>query len=143
MSEDLVIDEKNFNRYFFDVRTNKPQPGQIMACYTAIAEFIDGNEKRQIIDLICRTDKAHAIAQVMRKLLFASEKDANCVPIQISEDLMSGMSVEDVLKKPYKYTVEMFFYTKPEYMPKNDPHWTTVSLLNVSDTVKIDIPKNS
>ena len=61
----------------------------------------------------------------------------------MSEDLMSGMSVDDVMKKPYKFTVEMFFYTKKEYLPKNDPHWTTVSLLNVSDTIKIELPQKS
>ena len=38
-------------------------------------------------------------AQVMRKLLFASEVDAYKIPRQMAEDLVSGMSVEDCAKK--------------------------------------------
>ena len=45
---ELIIDENNFEQYFFDVRRHKPQKGQIMVKYTAIAEFIDTNERGEL-----------------------------------------------------------------------------------------------
>jgi hypothetical protein len=133
MSE-LEITEQNFAEHFFDVRQNKPQRGQIMACYSAMAELVEGNEKRQLVELLQRTDKAVPASQVMRKLLCASEADSVRVLKQMAEDLISGLTVEQVLAKPYKYKFEMFFYTKLENVPKDDPHWSVISLLNV-DTV--------
>ncbi|RDJ35290.1 MAG: hypothetical protein DWQ19_10775 [Crenarchaeota archaeon] len=129
-NEEIVIDENNFNQYFFDVRTHKPKKGQIMACYSAMAELVCSNEKKQMMDLLRMHDKAYAATQVMRKLLFASELDAIKVPKQILEDLKSGMSDDEVLDKPYKYKMEMFFYTEPQYLPA-DPHWSSISLLNL------------
>jgi hypothetical protein len=69
----------------------------------------------------------------MRRLLFASELDSYRVPRQMAEDILSGLSVDDVVAKPYKYTLEMFFYTKPENMPKDDPHWSSISVLNLDE----------
>jgi hypothetical protein len=132
--EELEINESNFNQYFKDVRRGKFEKGDVIAQYSASAEFVDGGEKRQIISLLRDTEgKMEATAQVMRKLLFASEIDAYKVPRQIAEDLLSGMSVEDCAKKPYKYTLEMFFYTKPENVPKNDPHWSIISVVDLEN----------
>lgn len=137
IEEEIEINEKNFSQYFKDVRSGKFDKGDIIAQYSASAEFVDGGEKRQIISLLLDTEnKMEATAQIMRKLLFASEIDAYRVPRQIAEDLLSGMSIEDCAKKPYKYTLEMFFYTKPEYIPKNDPHWSTISVIDL-DKIKI------
>lgn len=132
--EDLVIDESNFGQHFRDVRVSKPERGEVMAQYTASADFVDGNEKRQVISLLTSTEgKMEATAQVMRKLLFASEVDAYRVPRLMAEDLMAGMGEEEVAAKPYRYTLEMFFYTKPENVPKDDPHWSSICLLNPED----------
>jgi len=132
--QELEIDESNFSEHFRDVRTSHPLKDDVMARYCASAEFVEGNEKRQIISLLTSTqNKMEATAQVMRKLLFASELDAYRVPRMMAEDLMSGMTEDDVASKPYKYTLEMFFYTKPENVPKDDPHWGSISLLNVDD----------
>lgn len=125
------IDESNFNQYFRDVRTNPISKGDVIAQYTAMAEFVDGLEKRQIIGLLRDTEqKMEATAQVMRRLLFASELDSYRVPRMMAEDMISGMSDSEVLSKPYKYRLEMFFYAKPEHVPKDDPHWSTISVLN-------------
>jgi len=132
--QELEIDEGNFHEHFRDVRISTPFRGDVMAQYTAVAEFVDGNEKRQIISLLASTEnKMEATAQVMRKLLFASEVDAYRVPRLIAEDLISGMSVGEVAAKPYKYTLEMFFYTDPSNVPKDDPHWSCISLLSLED----------
>jgi hypothetical protein len=132
--EDIEITEENFSSYFRDVRNSSPEKGEIIAQYSATAEFVEGNEKRQIISLLTSTEnKMEATAQVMRKLLYASELDAYRVPRMMAEDILSGMSEDEVAQKPYKYTLEMFFYTKPENMPKNDPHWSTISVLNLDE----------
>jgi hypothetical protein len=129
--DEPTITEENFFDYFKDVRKGEFEKGNIIAQYSAIAEFIDGGEKRQIISLLMDTEnKMEATAQVMRKLLYASERDAYKVPRNMAEDLLSGMSIEDCAKKPYKYTLEMFFYARPENVPKNDPHWSIISIIN-------------
>jgi hypothetical protein len=135
MSE-IEIDNSNFHEYFRDVRTHSPERGEVMAQYSAIAEFVDGNEKRQIISLLTSTEnKMEATAQVMRKLLCSSELDAYRVPRCMAEDLLAGMTGDEVASKPYKYTLEMFFYADPDNVPKDDPHWSVISLLNLEDFV--------
>ena len=132
---EIEITEDNFDQYFFDARMHKPERGQILARYSAVAHLVDGNEKRNLLDLLENTDKMVALVQVMRKLFLAIERDSYRVPIQMAEDLLSGMARNEVAKKEYKYTAEMFFYTKPEYVPKNDPHWQGVSVLNLDDFI--------
>lgn len=125
------IDDKNFDQYFRDVRTSQMSRDDIIAQYTAVAELVDGLEKRQLISLLRDTEnKMEATAQVMRRLLFASELDSYRVPRMMAEDMLSGMSEDEVSLKPYKYTLEMFFYAKPEHVPKDDPHWSVISVLN-------------
>jgi hypothetical protein len=139
MNEDIEINDSNFANYFKDLRRNKPEKGDVIAKYSACAEFIDGGEKRQIISLVRDTEnKMEATVQIMRKLLFASELDSYKIPRMIADDLLSGMSVDDVASKPYKYTLEMFFYTKPEHIPKDDPHWCCISIVNDFEKIKIE-----
>lgn len=138
--EEIVITEENFSEYFRDVRFSAPEKGDIIAQYTARAEFVEGNEKRQIISLLTSTEnKMEATAQVMRKLLHASEVDAYRVPRLMAEDLISGLTEDDVAAKAYPYTMEMFFYAKPEYLPKGDPHWSSISVLNMEDFVSPNV----
>ena len=131
-NKELEINEENFSEYFKDIRNSKFSKGDVIAQYTSLAEFIAGDEKKHIISLVANTDnKMEATAQVMRKLLHSSELDAYKVPRMIAEDLLLGMSEEDYLNKPYKYTLEMFFYTKSEYVPKDDPHWSVISVIDL------------
>lgn len=131
----VEITDENFNQYFFDVRQHSPKPGQIMVCYSAMADFKTGPEKRQMIDLLSKPGKGVPASQVMRKLLLACEEDSVRVPKMIIEDLLSGMTPKQVERKAYRYKLEMFFYTMPEYVP-NDPHWTSISLLHLDDYLK-------
>jgi hypothetical protein len=133
MLEELVINESNFSQYFRDCRVSKPERGDIIAKYSAVAEFIDGNLKRDIIDLLANTDKAFAATQVMRKLGFANQKDAIRICKEICEDLSSGMSIEEVEKKAYQYEIELFYYTKKEYIPIDDPHWEKIGITNLDE----------
>lgn len=130
---DVAITDENFNEYFRDARQHQPERGEILACFSAVAYFTDGNEKRQIIDLLTHTDKIIPCTQVMRKLLFTSEIDSYRVPLEMAKDLLGGMSREKCSQKEYKYTVEMHFYAKAENVPKDDPHWQIISILNLDD----------
>ena len=133
MSEmETVINESNFEKYFFDVRRFKPQRGQVMARYMAVAEFIDGMMKKNIIDLLHK-DKAEAAVTVMRKLGCATEGDAIRVVREVCDDLVSGMGVEEVEKKVYKYTLESFYYTQKEHFPIDDPHWSLINVRNMDE----------
>jgi predicted amidohydrolase len=64
----------------------------------------------------------------MRKLGGATEKDSYRVLIEICEDLMNGMSYDEVMNKPYRYQCEMFYYTNLENVPENDPHWSVIKI---------------
>ena len=131
MSEELLIDESNFSEYFRDCRISKPERGDVMACYTAVAEFVDGRMKKDIIDLLSNKEKAVAATNVMRKLGCATQRDSLRVCREIAEDLDSGMTAEEVEKKSYRYQFEMFFYTKKEHVPAEDPHWSIINIANL------------
>lgn len=124
----VVIDASNFNQYFFDARTHRPQKGQVMAKFTAVAMFGAGPEKRDIIKLM-KMDKAHQASQVMQRIHLAKAPDCYRLLREICEDLVSGMSEEEVEKKEYEFIMEAIFYTKKEYVPNRDPHWETLQTL--------------
>jgi hypothetical protein len=131
----LVIDSSNFRNYFFDARQHKPEPGQIMARFTAVAVFGDGPEKRDLIKVL-KMGKAEAAAQVMKKIHCAAEPDCYRVCREICEDMIGGMSEDTVAKKDYEFLLEAIYYTKREYVPKDDPHWETLSLIEYDPETK-------
>lgn len=126
--DDIVIDHNNFGEYFFDARQNRPQKGQVMAKFTAIAIFADGPQKRDIINLL-KIDKAYQASQIMQRIHSARVPDCYRVLREMCEDMVSGMSDEEVEKKEYQFVLEAIFYTKKEYVPKRDPHWETLTVL--------------
>lgn len=136
MSEETIT-ANNFDEYFFDVHRHDPKPGQVIARFAATAEFQDSPEKRQFIDLLRTSKKGLAAAQVMRKLHHATELDSYRVPREICDDLLEGMSVDEVAEKCYRYTMEMFFYTQKEHIPENNPHWGCISLVDTRDRIKV------
>ena len=133
MNEELVINETNFSQYFRDCRTSRPERGDVIARYMAKAEFIDGHMKKDIIDLISNHDKAIAATNVMRKLGCATQKDAIRICKEVCQDLSKGMTPEEVENKIYKYDMEMFFYSKKEFVPIEDPHWTIIGINNLDE----------
>jgi hypothetical protein len=130
----LGIDPVVFNEHFRFAPQNKPQAGQILAKYTAVAEFIEGREKMDIIGLL-KKDKAFQAAQVMKKIFLAKEPDCYRVLREMCEDLMV-MSDEEVEKKPYQFILETFFYTEKQYVPTTDPHWETINLMKYDPETK-------
>lgn len=126
--QDVIIDDSNFDKYFFDVRKHGPKSGQVMAKFSAVAIFGDGSEKRDVINLL-KTDKAFQATMVMHKIHCATLLDSYRICREICEDLLSGMSDDEVGKKEYEFVIESMFYTKKEYVPKNDPHWELLTTL--------------
>lgn len=129
----LVIDETNFNEYFFDTKTHRPKRGQIMAKYTAVAELIGGQLKNDIIGLLKKENKADAACRVFQKLGCAAERDSIRVCREILEDLLAGRTEAEILEKPYKYIFESFYYTQLEHVPLDDFHWSVISLDNLDE----------
>lgn len=128
----MELSNEEFAERFKDIRHHTPEPGQVIARYRAKAELIEGYEKQNLMDLLFMADKALPAVQVMSSIFCAIEEDAVRVPLEIAEDLQK-MPYAEVLAKPYPYTIELLYYTHPEYIPTNDPHWSSVSVLNLDE----------
>ena len=108
MSE-LVIDETNFDQYFRDIKTSKPQKGDVMAVYRATAELVTGPLKEQIVDALSTEDiGAKKSVQLAVKLARTNRKEAVRLVKEICRDLFGGMNKDNVISKSYKYVFEMF-----------------------------------
>jgi hypothetical protein len=129
MSDELIIDETNFFQYFKEIKNSKPEKNDILARYRSKALLVDGLMKRDLMNLLMHNDSRSAL-KVMQKLGGAVEEDAIRVLKDISNDLLNGLSPEEVEKKEYEYIYEAFYFTKLEYFPENDPHWTAISIKN-------------
>jgi len=127
--ESIVIDASNFDKYFFDVRQYGPQKGQVMAKFSAVAVLGSGQEKLDLVNLL-KIDKVHQASQVMNRIHLAKAPDCYRVLREMCEDLLSGMSDEEVNQKEYEFLLEAVFYTKRECIPKNDPHWETLHVID-------------
>lgn len=141
MEDDIEITPENFDQYFFDVRRHKPMKGYVMAKYTAVAEFVDGQHKRDIINLL-KKDKAVAATQMMRKIHFSREPDCYRICREMCEDLLSGLTDRQVEEKAYEYVLQAFYYAKKEHVPTGDPHWELITTLKFdkdSNTFQSDI----
>jgi hypothetical protein len=128
MADEIVIDESNFSQYFRDARKTRPRKGEVLAKFTAVAEFVGGRAKKDIIGLL-KMNKAPQAAQIMQKIHGAQEPDCYRVCREMAEDLLR-LSEDEVENKPYEYVVHYLFYTKKEYIPNNS-HWETLPVLEV------------
>lgn len=130
--DDLVIDETNFDQYFFDVTKHRPQKGQVLACYEATAELVDGDLKRVVIDLLLNDCGGSSVPNILQKTARATEEYSIKIAREMAEDLLNGMSMDEVATKPYKFKYQQWFYTNKEYIPKGDRHWWSMSLVDVT-----------
>lgn len=128
--EELVIDESNFDQYFFDSRKNDLKKGQVIACFSCKAEILAGKDKDRLIDILLTPGAGVAASQFMKKIFSSTEKDSILVPINILNDFKLGRSRQWVLENPYSYTVQMIYYTEREYVPTDDPHWSIIEIIN-------------
>lgn len=128
----MQINEANFKDYFFRADEKyKPEKGQVLARWRTSADFVDGWVKRNIIQLLCSHESgAESSHRIMTKLVSAVNKDAVRVLREMTEDLIGGMSVDEVCEKPYRFVVEQFYWTQKEYVP-DDVHWDLISCVDV------------
>lgn len=136
--QEIVIDESNFDQYFRDCRNSKPEKGDIIAKYSAIAELVAGPMKRELIHMLKNCDLAVAATKVMKKVGLATEKDSVRVCREICEDLVDGLSEDEIENKIYTYEIEIFYYTKKEFFPVDDPHWSSIGILNLENYLSQD-----
>ena len=135
--EDLVIDETNFNEYFRDASKCLPKQGDILVRYRAIADFIDGDFKKDVVFQLCNSSfGARASIQLIRKLGKTNEKEALLLAKKICEDLFGGMTEQEVLAKAYPYMLEMFFFANKDHIPKDDKHWECITITNLEEFIK-------
>ena len=132
-----------FQKHFRFTDRSQPEKGDIIAKFGAVAEIVEGEDKDYLIKICLQPDSAHAAAAIMQKIFCAAEWDVWGVPRQITEDLVNGMSEEAIKQKIYSYAMELFFYTKPEFMPqKDDPdakYWSLIEIVNLSDYLKLEV----
>ena len=138
----IEINEHNFNDYFHDARKHDLKKGEVMASYRATAEFVSSQEKQDVINLL-KVDKVDAVIQLMKKYHGATDYDAIHVLLEMCADLVSGMTDEEVVEKPYPMVVEFFFYTQKEYIPVEDPHWTCISIRDLTHQAEGDLVVSS
>ena len=120
-----------FNANFFDIRKHKPKKGQILAQFRAVAFFIDGWVKRNVINILKdNTVGAETAQTIMRNLCVALEEDSIRVPLEMAQDLVLGMSADGVAKKEYRMIVQYSFWTERENVPKDDLHWFVIEILS-------------
>ena len=134
----MNFDEQYFNENFLDVRRNNPKPGQIMARFSATADLVDGEMKRDVIRLLTTVDGGgNSAPNLMRRIGCSTEKDSYRVCREIAEDLSNGLSEEEVAEKFYRFSLEVFYYCKRECVPMDDPHWSVIQLLYREDVGKL------
>lgn len=142
MTNETIIDESNFHEYFFDVRQHGPKKNHIMARFSAVAEFIDGKMKQDIIYLLTSVDNGGLSAvKVMQKLGCATYEGSVDICTEIADDLKAGLErgmslesiSEEVENKAYSYHYEQFFYTEAQCVPKDNPHWDIIRLENLDE----------
>ena len=129
MPDEIIIDESNFHLYFHEIGKNKPKKGQVLARYTAMAEFIAGEVKTFVVSALMNSGMgAEMSSQVMKYHCHATDDYATSVPLQIAEDLKNGMTEEEVKNKPYRFQLEYFYWTEPENIPTDDVHWEMITV---------------
>ena len=132
----LVIDENNFSEYFKDISNNKPDKGDTIACYTTKAFLGSGALKKDII--FSMEENIQSSIKILQKLAKSRYIDSINVLKQMISDRLSGMSREEVENKEYEYVAEFFYYVKKEYIPENDPHWSTLKIHNINEFLDKD-----
>lgn len=127
-----------FEQNFFDIRKHKPQKGQCLAQFRAVADFVDGWVKQNVLELlVTNAVGAESARKVLKNMCAATEIDSIRVPLAMCRDLMKGMSEAEVLLKDYKMVIEQYYWTKQENVPTDDAHWSIISILNTDELDKV------
>ena len=131
----VEINQQNFSQYFFNVRDHTPQPGQVLCVFRAICELLPGEEKSFLIKTLQRPNAAQSAANIMTKLFYASQESSWHTLVEMAQDLLEGMSEEEVNQKIYEFNSEFFYYTNRECIPTDDPHWEVIELMRPKENI--------
>ena len=123
-----------FEDVFFDARTHEPKPGQIVVCYNNSVELLDCPFKNKVIQALHTHGAAANAVNLLTKVGKASSLGAYYLCKEMANDLLLG-DIDAVRNKPYKYIVQLFFYTLPENFPEDDPHWSFICTIPNSDDI--------
>jgi hypothetical protein len=136
----MTTENSEMMKNFRPLRNNVPEKDDIICSYTAVAYFVNGQFKKSVVEnLMTREQGSNVALSQMVNLANARHKEAIECLKEILMDLEAGMSLEMVLMKEYKFIIEAFYYTKPEYVPQNDLHWKIINIKNMEDFVENNI----
>ena len=134
VAEKLTQLEATANRIQFQVNRNADQD----ATLESISDL-----KEQIVEaLFLGNIGPKKAVTLMTKLGKAPRKEAIALIKKIFMDLYNGMSKPMAIAKTYEYLFEIFYYTKEEYVPKNDMHWEIVKISNLDQYFTKDYINN-
>lgn len=124
MQTELTISEENFHKYFRNIRNKKRQKNDVIAVFQSSAVFQNGKLKEEIVDLLC--NEFGSVAKCVGKLFkyaYVSQNEAIRLCKEIIKDFTNNISRDDIVRKEYPFFLQMFFYTKEKYVPKDDARW--------------------
>jgi hypothetical protein len=128
MNNEIVIDENNFHQYFRNTRKSRKQKNDIVVMYFSSAVFVDGKLKEEVIDLLCyEFNSVNKCIGKLFKYAYAPQREAIRLCKEIIKDFNNGISRDEIVRKEYPFFLQMFFYTKDDYVPKNDKRWVVIS----------------
>jgi hypothetical protein len=128
MNHEIVIDENNFHQYFRNTRKSRKQKNDIVVMYFSSAVFVDGKLKEEVIDLLCyEFNSVNKCIGKLFKYAYAPQREAIRLCKEIIKDFNNGISRDEIVRKEYPFFLQMFFYTKDDYVPKNDKRWVVIS----------------
>ena len=122
------------------VRDSKPEPGDIIARFSSGAYLEAGPLKRAVITLLKQEGGAAAAAALMTRSGHAMKDWAVRLPTEVARDLAAGMPEDEVERKGHYYVTEMFFYTKAENVPDDDPQWQKIPIAMVAGAADAPSP---
>lgn len=127
MEEDIVIDDSNFHKYFRNTRNSKKQKNDIVVMFFTSAVFASGKLKEEVVDLLATEfSSVNKCLGKLFKFAYAPHAEGMKICKSIIKDYIEGMSKDDIINKEYPFVLQMFFYTKEKYIPKNDRRWLVV-----------------
>jgi len=127
MEDDIIIDDSNFHKYFRNTRNSKKQKNDIVVMFYTSAVFATGKLKEEIVDLLATEfSSVNKCLGKLFKFAYAPHVEGMKICKSIIKDYIDGMSKDDIINKEYPFVLQMFFYTKEKYIPRNDRRWLVV-----------------
>lgn len=127
-SEEVTDD--TFHLYFFDVSKHERQPDQIKVRFRQHMSLDESPLKEEIVRYLTEIEGGviNAVRLLVDNAACSKEQAMKLCHEMISfiyNPKRKSIDISGVIKAPFRYTVDLYYYTKPEYVPK-DSRWTVV-----------------